>query len=137
MGSVAACHSSLILIHPALHAERSRVDLCVMETDNRANNAQQPRQKGGPMSQAEELIQRHITVPHGTSDPNLRKEPFIRDKGTPVWVVVGYYLGGHSPAQTAAAFALTDEEVQAALCYYTQHKHEITQRIETSESAVA
>jgi uncharacterized protein (DUF433 family) len=50
---------------------------------------------------------------------------------------VGYYLGGHSPAQTAAAFALTDEEVQAALCYYAQHKQEITQRIETSESAVA
>ena len=89
------------------------------------------------MGQVEELIQRHITVSHGTPDLNLRKEPFIRDKGTPVWVVVGYYLGGHSPAQTAAAFALTDEEVQAALCYYTQHKQEITQRIETSESTVA
>jgi uncharacterized protein (DUF433 family) len=50
---------------------------------------------------------------------------------------VGYYLGGHSPAQTAAAFALTAEEVQAALDYYTLHQQEITQRIETSESAVA
>ena len=89
------------------------------------------------MDQTEALIQSHITVPHGTPEPNLRKEPFIRDKGTPVWVVVGYYLGGHSPAQTAAAFALTAEEVQAALGYYTQHKHEIMQRIETSESAVA
>ena len=89
------------------------------------------------MGQAEDLIQRHIMVPHATPDPNLRKEPFICDKGTPVWVVVGYYLGGHSPAQTAAAFALTAEEVQAALGYYTLHKHEITQRIETSESVVA
>jgi uncharacterized protein (DUF433 family) len=89
------------------------------------------------MDQAEALIQRYIAVPHGVPDPNLRKEPFIRDKGTPVWVVVGYYLGGHSPPQTAAAFALTEEEVQAALCYYTQNKHEIMQRIETSESAVA
>jgi len=88
------------------------------------------------MSPAEDLIQRHIIVPHGTPDPNLRKEPFIRDKGTPVWVVVGYYLGGHSPAQTADAFALTAEEVQAALGYYTLHKQEITQRIETSESAI-
>jgi hypothetical protein len=32
------------------------------------------------MDQAEVLMQRHITVPHGTPDPNLRKEPFIRDK---------------------------------------------------------
>ena len=89
------------------------------------------------MGQAEGLIQRHIMVPHGTPDPNLHKEPFIRDKGTPVWVVAGYYLGGHSPAQTAAAFALTAEEVQAALDYYTLHQQETTQRIETSESAVA
>jgi uncharacterized protein (DUF433 family) len=89
------------------------------------------------MCQAEALIQRYIALPHGTSDPNLRKEPFICDKGTPVWVVVGYYLGGHSPAQTAAAFALTEEEVQAALSYYAQHKQEIEQRIVTSESAIA
>jgi uncharacterized protein (DUF433 family) len=89
------------------------------------------------MLQAEKLIQRYITVPHGTPDPTLRKEPFIRDKGTPVWVVVGYYLGGHSPTQTAAAFALTDEELQAALCYYAQHQQEIEQRIKTSEAVVA
>lgn len=89
------------------------------------------------MCQAEALIRRHITEPSGLLDPNLRQEPCIRDKGTPVWVVVGYYLGGHSPAQTAMAFGLTDEEVQAALSYYTQHKQDITQRIEASESAVA
>jgi hypothetical protein len=46
------------------------------------------------MVQAEELIQRYISEPYETADPNLRKEPFIRDKGTPVWVVVGYDLGG-------------------------------------------
>ena len=34
-------------------------------------------------------------------------------------------------------FALTAEEVQAALGYYALHKQEITQRIETSEAAVA
>lgn len=85
------------------------------------------------MLPADELIQRYITVPHGTADPNVRKEPFIRDKGTPVWVVVGYYLGGHSLAQTADAFALTEEEVQAALCYFQQHEVEIKQRIEGNE----
>ena len=88
------------------------------------------------MFTAEELIQHYITQPHGTSDPTLRKEPSIRDKGTPIWVIVGYYLGGHSYAQTAAAFALTDEELQAALGYYAQHKQEIEQRINTSKSAV-
>ena len=122
---------------PYFFSEASCVDLCVVETDNRANDAQQLREKEGPMFQAEALIQHYITRPHGTADPNLRKEPSIRDKGTPVWVIVGYYLGGHSPAQTAAAFALTDEEVQAALCYYAQYKQEIEPRIETSESAVA
>jgi uncharacterized protein (DUF433 family) len=85
------------------------------------------------MLSADELIQRYIAMPYGTADPNMRKEPFIRDKGTPVWVVVGYYLGGHSPAQTATAFALTEEEVQAALCYFQQHEMEIKQRIEGNE----
>ena len=85
---------------------------------------------------ADELIQRYITVLHGTSDPNVRKEPFIRDKGTPVWVVVGYYLGGHSLAQTAAAFDLTEEELQAALCYYQRHEAEIKQRIESNELVI-
>jgi uncharacterized protein (DUF433 family) len=89
------------------------------------------------MLQADALIQRYTTMPHATADPHARREPFIRDKGTPVWVVVGYHLGGHSSAQTAAAFTLTEEELQAALCYYKQHKEEITQRIETSESVVA
>jgi uncharacterized protein (DUF433 family) len=66
----------------------------------------------------------------------VRKEPLIRDKGTPVWVVVWYSLGGHSIAQNAAAFALSEEEVQAALCYYQQHEVEITQRIESNEVVV-
>ena len=55
---------------------------------------------------ADAFMQRYIVEPCEAADPHARKEPFIRDKGTPVWVVVGYYLGGHSPAQTAAAFAL-------------------------------
>jgi uncharacterized protein (DUF433 family) len=88
------------------------------------------------MLQADEMIQRYITVPHGTADPDERKEPFIRGKGTPVWVVVGYYLGGHSPAQTIAAFALTEEEFQAALCYYQRHEAEIKQRIDGNDLVI-
>jgi len=85
------------------------------------------------MGSSDELIERHILIAQGTADPNVRKEPYIRDKGTPVWVVVGYYLGGHSPTQTAEAFALTEEELQAALCYYQRHEAEIRQRIEGNE----
>jgi len=88
------------------------------------------------MLNTDELIERYIALPQGSPDPNVRKEPFIRAKGTPVWVVVGYYLGGHSPAQTAAAFALTEEEFQAALCYYERHETEIKQRIESNESVL-
>lgn len=86
------------------------------------------------MLTADELIQRHIVVLHGTTDLTARKEPFIREKGTPVWVVVGYHLGGHSLTDTAAAFALTEEEVQAALAYHQRHKSEIMQRIESNEN---
>jgi uncharacterized protein (DUF433 family) len=103
---------------------------------NRVTQQDAPTQIGEFMAKAEELRQRYIVEPHETSDPNLRKEPFICDKGTPVWVVVGYYLGGHSPAQTAAAFALTEEELQAALSYYARHEAEITRRIESNASAV-
>ena len=88
------------------------------------------------MLQPNELIQHYITIHQGSSDPDVRKEPLIRDKGTPVWVVVGYSLGGHSLAQTAAAFALSEEEVQAALCYYQQHTAEIMRRIESTEAVV-
>ncbi len=85
------------------------------------------------MGSADELIEHHILTAQGTADPNIRKEPYVRDKGTPVWGVVGYYLGGHSPTQTADAFALTEEELQAALCYYQRHEVEIRQRIESNE----
>lgn len=85
------------------------------------------------MGSADDLIKRHIFTAQGTADPNIRKEPYIRDKGTPVWVVVGYYLGGHSLTQTATAFALTEEELQAALSYYQRHEAEIRQRIESNE----
>jgi uncharacterized protein (DUF433 family) len=88
------------------------------------------------MLKADEFMQRYIVEPREAADPHTRKEPFIRDKGTPVWVVVGYYLGGHSSAQTAAAFALTEEELQAALRYYERHEAEIKHRIEMTESLV-
>ena len=84
------------------------------------------------MRLANELIERYI-ITQSSADPNVRKEPYIRDKGTPVWVIVGYHQGGHSPTQTASAFALTEEEVQAALCYYQQHEAEIRQRIDSNE----
>jgi len=86
------------------------------------------------MLTADELIQRYIVTSYGTPDVNVRKEPFIREKGVPVWVVVGYHLGGHSLADTATAFALTEEEAQAALCYYQRHEPEIKQRIESNEN---
>lgn len=86
------------------------------------------------MATSDELLQQYIVISHETADLNMRKEPFIRDKGTPVWVVVGYHIGGHSLAETAMAFGLTEEEVQAALSYYRRHEPEIAQRIEGSEN---
>jgi uncharacterized protein (DUF433 family) len=85
------------------------------------------------MDDIEELIQRHITTPYEPLDIDARQEPFIRAKGTPVWVIIGYYLGGHSRAQIATGFDLTEEEVQAAFAYYERHEAEIMERIESSE----
>ena len=59
------------------------------------------------MLKADDFMQRYIVEPREAVAPHARKEPFIRAKGTPVWVVVGHSLGGHAPAQTAAASALS------------------------------
>jgi uncharacterized protein (DUF433 family) len=82
------------------------------------------------MLSQEELIQRYIEIPQGSLDPNVRAEPMIREKGTPVWVVVSYYQTHNSVPYTAGAFALTEEEVHAALAYYKHHQEEIESRLE-------
>ncbi len=75
------------------------------------------------MSRADDrLIERHITG-EPTPDPRKRNEPVITRTGTPVWVVVAYCQQACKGSVEMAArdYALTEEEVRAALAYYQQH----------------
>ena len=68
------------------------------------------------------LIERHITD-EPTADPRKRNEPVITRTGTPVWAVVAYCQKACKGAVEMAArdYALTEDEVRAALAYYQQH----------------
>jgi len=83
------------------------------------------------------LIEQYITDA-ATSDPRRRNEPVFKRTGTPVWVVIGYYLRACNGSVEAAAqdYSLTLEEVQAALVYYQQHPELDVCREEASDNAV-
>ena len=68
------------------------------------------------------LIEQYITD-EPTADPRKRNEPVIARTGTPVWVVVAYCQQARqgSVEMTAKDYALTEEEVHAALTYYQRH----------------
>ena len=68
------------------------------------------------------FIAKHI-ADNTTSDPRRRNEPILKRTGTPIWAVVGYCLRACDGSAELAAqdYALTQEEVQAALAYYHQH----------------
>ena len=74
------------------------------------------------MSLDNQLIVQHITD-EATADPRKRSEPVITRTGTPVWAVVGYCLRACEGSVELAAkdYALTQDEVRAALAYYQQH----------------
>ena len=61
-----------------------------------------------------------------------RAEPVIRNKGFPVWSVVGYYLACQEDKQKVLAAyegELTAGELDAALTYYKAHREEIDRKL--------
>jgi uncharacterized protein (DUF433 family) len=74
------------------------------------------------MSYDNQLIQQYITD-EAIDDSHKRNEPVMTRTGSPVWGVVGYCLRACEGSVTSAAkdYALTEEEVKAALAYYRQH----------------
>lgn len=74
----------------------------------------------------QELIKRYISD-EKTSDPHRRNEPVIKEKGTPVRAVAEYCIQATAGnvLETAKAYKLTSDEVEAALAYYHQHKKEM------------
>ena len=73
------------------------------------------------MSIRDRCLIEHYIADDATSDPRLRNEPVLKRTGTPVWVVIGYCLRAcdGSVELTAQDYGLTQEEVQAALVYYS------------------
>lgn len=88
------------------------------------------------MREDDHLIELYITDT-ATTDPLQRNEPVLKRTGTPVWVVVGYCVRAcsGSVALTAQDYAVTEDEVQAALAYSRQHPDLDVCRKEERDSA--
>ena len=84
----------------------------------------------------DQLIKQYITD-EVSDDPRRRHEPVMTRTGSPVWVIVGYCLRACEGSVTLAAkdYALTEEEVKAALAYYRQHPDMDIRREEGSDRA--
>jgi uncharacterized protein (DUF433 family) len=78
----------------------------------------------------EELIEQHIMP-----DPGMgRAEARMRRTGTHVWALIGYLRGAErDPADLAAAYELTREEIDAALAYYRRYRAYIDARLLLNE----
>ena len=77
---------------------------------------------------AQALIARYIDAnPHDRGAAEAR----LRDHGTSVWALVGYYLQavGRDAEQVAHDYHLPREAVEAALAYYRQHQALIDARL--------
>jgi uncharacterized protein (DUF433 family) len=78
----------------------------------------------------EELISQHVErhpIKRGIADARLR------EFGTPIWALAGYYLGmGCDIERVAADYDLPIEAVVAALAYYRRHKAVIDARIDAN-----
>jgi uncharacterized protein (DUF433 family) len=73
------------------------------------------------------LIARHIG-PH-PSNPGL-DEYWLREPGVPIWAVIGAYQAeGGNADEVAAAYAISREQVEAALAYYHRHQAVIDNRL--------
>jgi uncharacterized protein (DUF433 family) len=74
------------------------------------------------------LIDRYVDAnPHGRGAAEAR----LKDYGTSVWALVGYYLHavGRDAEQVAHDYHLPREVVEAALAYYRRHQALIDARL--------
>jgi uncharacterized protein (DUF433 family) len=66
-----------------------------------------------------------------------RAEPVIRDKGFPVWSIVGYYIACKKDVQRVLADyegELTGQELDAALAYYEADPKAIDRKLKQLSS---
>ncbi len=73
------------------------------------------------------LIERWITAKPHEADP---AEAVLAQSFIPVWAIIGYLEGVDGDvAQTAVAYRVPEEAVEAALAYYRKHQHLIEARL--------
>ncbi len=73
----------------------------------------------------EAWVDKYVEIPRG---PQKRQEPVIRDKGTPIWVLVAYHVQhGMTPEQISELWLgeITPDEVRAALRYGEAHPDQV------------
>lgn len=77
---------------------------------------------------AQALIERYI---HVDSDRRGPADARLTEYGTPVWALVGYYVGdaGHEVQRVAEDYDLPIDAVRAALAYYQEHRAAIDARL--------
>jgi uncharacterized protein (DUF433 family) len=87
------------------------------------------------MTREDELIAQEIEEDRwhpGPADVRLRRS------GVHVWAIIGYYLGGagRDKAVVARDYAISSEEVEAALAYYRRHQAVIDGRLAANQPAL-
>jgi uncharacterized protein (DUF433 family) len=61
-----------------------------------------------------------------------RKEPMIKGKGTPVWVLVGYYTKDNMTPEEISEYwngEITPEEVRAAIAYWKKYPERVIDKL--------
>ena len=82
----------------------------------------QTQPKATAATAADALIERHIE-PH--SDPRKYGEEWyrLRERGTPVWAIIGALLpDGSNADEVAYDYGVSREAVEAARLYYIRHR---------------
>ena len=71
------------------------------------------------------LTEEHLLATHTAPDPSRGGWAYARvmPSGVPIWALIGALPGvGNEPREVARVYAITDEEMEAALAYYRRYR---------------
>ena len=84
------------------------------------------------------LTEEELLATHTAPDPNRGGRAYARVKpsGVPIWALIGALPGvGNEPREVARAYAISDEEMEAALAYYRRYSKYIDAVLLLNEDA--
>lgn len=86
------------------------------------------------------LSEEELLAMHTAPDPNSGGRAYARvmPSGVPIWALIGSLPGaGNEPRAIAQAYAITEEEMEAALAYYRRYREYIDAVLLLNEDAFA